>query len=55
MMTQISGYVCLAMAVVMLVGGLHLSHDTAIGYAGIAVALAIGAIAYRVLKVSPSS
>ena len=55
MMKQVAGYVCLALAVVMLVGGLHLSHDTAIGYAAIAFALFVGAVAFRVLKVSPSS
>jgi hypothetical protein len=55
MKKQIAGYVSLAMAVVVLVGGLHLSHDMALGYAGIALAFVIGLLAFRLLRVSPSS
>jgi len=55
MKKQLVGYVCLAMALVMLLGGIHLSHEMNVGFVGIAIAIALGFVAFRALKVTPSS
>jgi hypothetical protein len=50
MKKQLAGYVCLAMALVMLLGGIHVSHEAEIGLVGIAVSLGLLVVAFRALK-----
>ena len=54
MKKQLVGYVCLSMAVVMLLGGAHATYEMEIGWLVVVLGAALAVVAFRALKADPS-